>query len=162
MTEGCWPTCPVFSDITSIPHGLGKWVTEKLLPIAEKQPSYFKDSFALKEQIDQLSLPGNALVWTADASTMYTNIKTEPALAELSSYLRAEEGSTFRHYCSDSLIAALEIVFRNNIFAFGNTYWQQVSGTGMGVSPAPPWATIFFALYERTLVHRWSKYVSFY
>lgn len=29
---------------------------------------------------------------------------------------------------------------------------------GMGVSPAPPWATTFFALYDRTLVPRWSKY----
>jgi hypothetical protein len=93
---------------------------------------------------------------------MYTYIPTEPALVEFSSYLRAEDGSTFNHYRSDLLIAALEIVFRNNIFTFGDTFWQQVSGTGMGVSPAPPWATIFFALCEHTLVPRWSKYVSFY
>ena len=145
-----------------MPHGLGKWVTEKLQPIAEKQPSYFKDSFALKTQLDQLTIPNNSLLVTADAHSMYTYIPTEPALAEFSSYLRAEEGSSFNHYRSDSLIAALEIVFRNNIFAFGDTFWQQVSGTGMGVSPAPPWATIFFALYERTLVPRWAKYVYFY
>ncbi len=162
MKDNRWPTRPVCSDVTSIPHGLGKWTTEKLLPVAEKQPSYFKDSFALKEQLDQVVVPNNALVWTADASAMYTYIKTEPALMEFNSYLRAEEGSTFRHYNSDSLMAALKIVFRNNIFKFGDTYWQQVSGTGMGVSPAPPWATIFFALYERTLLPRWAKYISFY
>lgn len=162
MKNNRWPTRPVCSDVTSIPHGLGKWTTEKLLPVAEKQPSYFKDSFALKEQLDQVVVPNNALVWTADASAMYTYIKTEPALIEFNSYLRAEEGSTFSHYSSDSLMAALKIVFRNNIFKFGDTYWQQVSGTGMGVSPAPPWATIFFALYERTLVPRWAKYISFY
>lgn len=52
MKEGRWPTRPVCSDVSSMPHGLGKWVTEKLQPIAEKQPSYFKDSFALKTQLD--------------------------------------------------------------------------------------------------------------
>jgi hypothetical protein len=32
----------------------------------------------------------------------------------------------------------LEIVFRNNIFRFGDTNWWQISGTGMGIySPAP-------------------------
>jgi hypothetical protein len=93
---------------------------------------------------------------------MYTYIKIEPALAEFSWYLQAEEGSTFFHYHSDLLIAALGILFCNNIFAFGDTFWQQVSGTGIGVSPAPPWATIFFALFERTLIPRWSKYISFY
>ena len=138
------------------------WVTEKLQPIAEKQPSYFKDSFSLKVQLDQLTIPYNGLLVTKDAHSMYTYIPTEPAIVEFSSYLRAEEGSTFNHYRSDSLIAALEIVFRNNIFAFGDTFWQQVAGTGMGVSPAPPWETIFFALYEHTLVPRWSKYVSYY
>jgi hypothetical protein len=89
-------------------YGLGKWVTEKLQPIAEKQPSYFKDSFALKVQLNQLTIPYNGLLFTADADSMYTYIPTEPALVEFSSYLRAEP--TFNHYRSDSLIAALEIV----------------------------------------------------
>jgi hypothetical protein len=49
----------------------------------------------------------------------------------------------------DALISALEIVFRNNYFAVGNTYWKQKSGTGMGMPPAPPtWATIFLALLK--------------
>jgi hypothetical protein len=32
----------------------------------------------------------------------------------------------------------------------------------MGISPAPPWATLFYALHENKMVPRWSKYVSFY
>jgi hypothetical protein len=31
---------------------------------------------------------------------MYTYIPTEPALVEFSSYLQAEDGSTFNHYRS--------------------------------------------------------------
>jgi hypothetical protein len=50
----------------------------------------------------------------------------------------------------DALISALVIVFRNNYFAVGNTYWKQKSGTGMGKPPAPPWATIFLALLKNS------------
>lgn len=160
--NGRWPTRPVCSDVSSLPHGLGKWVTEKLLPIAQAQPSYFKDSFALKDLLDNMVLPENAMIFTADATAMYTNIPTEPALNLIAAYLRACEGTKFKHYTSDVLIDALHLVFQNNIFKFGDTTWQQTSGTGMGISPAPPWATIFYALHENDFVPRWKKYLHFY
>ena len=88
---------------------------------------------------------------------MYTNIKTVPALDTISQYLRENEKTLFHHYQSESLISALHIVFLNNILKFGDTYWKQISGTGMGISPAPPWATIFYALHERPFVPHWSQ-----
>eukprot|EP00804_Cyclotella_cryptica_P002055 CCRYP_017845-RB/>CCRYP_017845-RB protein AED:0.40 eAED:0.40 QI:0/-1/0/1/-1/0/1/0/129 len=70
---------------------------------------------------------------------MYTNIRTKPAIAHISAYLRDKASQTFTHYDPEALIEAIHIVFENNIIAFGDTYWQQISGTGMGISPAPPW-----------------------
>ena len=160
--NGKWPTRPVCSDVSSVPHGLGKWVTEQLMPIAAAQASYFKDSFELKELLDKLRLPPNARFWKADATAMYTNIQTQPALDEISAYLRAEEGVNFHHYRSQTLIDALQIIFRHNYFKFGDTFWRQKSGTGMGISPAPPWATIFFGLYETKLLAKWKHHISFY
>ena len=91
--DGTWPTRPVCSDVSSIPHGLGKWVAEVLNPLAEKQDSYFKDSFALKALLDpmELPLPPNALLFTSDATSMYTNIQTEPAIEEISNYILSDE-----------------------------------------------------------------------
>jgi len=148
MKNGRWPTRPVCSDVSSISHGLGKWVTEQLQPIARAQKSYFKDTFALKDLLDKLRLTPNERFWKADATAMYTNIKTPPALSEISAYLRRAEGVSFHHYRSQTLIDALNIVFKHNFLKFGDTYWRQKSGTGMGISPAPPWTTIFFGLYE--------------
>jgi hypothetical protein len=37
-----WPTRPVCSDVTSLPHGLGKWVNEQLTPIQAAQKSTSK------------------------------------------------------------------------------------------------------------------------
>eukprot|EP00804_Cyclotella_cryptica_P005813 CCRYP_000115-RB/>CCRYP_000115-RB protein AED:0.42 eAED:0.58 QI:0/-1/0/1/-1/0/1/0/205 len=79
---------------------------------------------------------------------MYTNIPTEPAIACISAY-RSIHGKPFQHYHPQTLIDAIEIAFRNNVIQFGDTYWRQISGTGMGISP-PPWATIFYAYMKTT------------
>jgi hypothetical protein len=55
--NGNYPTRPVCSDVSSLPHGLGKWVDLQLQPIAHSQPSYFKDSFTLKTLLSNLHLP---------------------------------------------------------------------------------------------------------
>jgi hypothetical protein len=88
MKNGRWPTRPVCSDVTSITHGIGKWLNEQLAPVQRAQKSFFKDSFELKKLLDELVLPPNALLFTADATSMYTNIRTAPALQAVSSYLR--------------------------------------------------------------------------
>ena len=134
-----WPTRPACSDVTSIPHALGKWVTKMLMPIVKAQSSYFKDSFVLKDLLDNLHLPPNARLFTADAVSMYTNIKTKEALAEICNHITAVR-------------QALHLVFNNNIFALGDTYRRQNSSTAMGTRPAPAWATIFYALHEKEMV----------
>jgi hypothetical protein len=162
MKNNNWPTRPICSDVSSLQHGLGKWVDTMLQPIAAAQISYFKDSFTLKTNLSLLQLPPGALLFTADAKAMYTNIPTEPAIALISTYLRAHENKTFHHYNAETLITAIQIVFRHNFIQFGDTFWQQTSGTGMGISPAPPWATIFYALHEQDFLPIWSQNVVYY
>ena len=89
--DGRWPTRPVCSDVSSLAHGLGKWVNEELTPVAKAQASFFQDTFALKELLDGIEVPPGALLFTAVAAAMYTNIKTEPALEEMTAYLRANK-----------------------------------------------------------------------
>jgi hypothetical protein len=133
-----------------------------LQPIASAQQSYIKDSFALKDMISELHLPPNALLFTCDAKSMYTNIPTEIALTAISQYITKEDKKLFHHYDSQALTEALQIVFSNNVIQFGDTYWRQTSGTGMGISPAPPWATIFYALHENTFLPQYSQNLIFY
>ena len=92
---------------------------------------------------------------------MYTNIRTEPALKCIAEYIR-EVAREFNHLHCDALIDALHIVFRNNLFKLGDTFWCQTSGTAMGTPPAPAWATIFYALHEQNLVPRWCIRIPFY
>ena len=46
----------------------------------------------------------------------------------------------------------LEIVMSNNVFNFGNTYWQQLSGTAMGTPAACAYATITYGHFENSTI----------
>lgn len=139
-------TRPVISGCGSLLHPLGHWIDEELQPIAKSMPSYFKSSFVLKEELISLRLPPNAVLFTADADSMYTNIDTDHALNIIGEYIDTNQRSTGN---PAALKSALEIVMRNMICVFGDLHFKQEKGTAMGTPPAPPWATIYFGIHEQ-------------
>ena len=146
---------PIVSCSGSLLYALGVWVDHKLQIVAQKQRSYFKNSYALKQMLLELGpLPPHAKLFTADAVSMYTNIPTSKALARISLYLSR---NYFRDVPVRELMAALRLVMENNLFKFGDTHWLQLSGTAMGTPPAPPYATLYFAILEDTLIPSYSQ-----
>ena len=142
-------TRPIVSCSGSLLEALGVWVDDKLQIAAQRQRSYFKNSLELKQNLTTLDIPPNAFLFTADAESMYTNIPTHRALMLISRYLR---NNVFEGIPVKALMEALRLVMTNNIFTFGDTIWKQKTGTAMGTPPAPPWATLFYALCEETFL----------
>lgn len=86
-------------------------------------------------------------MFTADCTSMYTNINTEVALDLIGKYLR--DNIDLLEECDvDALIDALHLVMNNMIFQFGDLFYRQTTGTAMGVPPAVDWANIYFGLHE--------------
>ena len=142
-------TRPVCSDCASTPHALGQWVDEMLQPIVKNQPTYFRDSFALKYELNNLTVPENASLFTYDAVSMYTNIHTETCIQRLSSFLLSDETrKKFSHYPAKALLEALTLVMCNNRMKFGDIIAHQISGIAMGMAPAPTIANLFVAIHE--------------
>lgn len=124
--------------------------------------TWFKDSFALKNKLDTLVVPHRALLFSCDATSMYTNIDTDAAFAVIAAFLRQEDTQRKFEYNAEALIRALEIVMRNNIFRFGDLYIRQLSGTAMGKPCAPSWANIFQALWENQIVALYAAFLPLY
>jgi hypothetical protein len=150
---------PVVSCSGSLLKGIGTWVDDKLQIAAKKQRSYFNSSFDLKRLLSSLHIPDSASLFIADAQSMYTNIPTDRALLFIARYLRRTE---FEGIPVQALIEALALVMKNNIFSFGDTLWRQTTGTAMGTPPAPPWATLYFALCEEDTVPRFDDNLLLY
>jgi hypothetical protein len=149
-------TRPIVSCTGSLLYGLGVWVDDKLQKIARLQKTYFKSSYDLKKELVDLPLPSTARLFTSDAISMYTNINTDAALREIARYLRRNPA-----LCSDipieALLAALTLVMKNNVIQFGDTHWLQLQGAAMGTPPAPPYATLFYAIFEETLIREFAS-----
>lgn len=154
-------TRPIVSTVGSLLYGLGIWIDDKLQQASRAQKSYIKSSFDVKEQLSKLDLPPGSRIFTSDAVSMYTNIPTNIALRKIAEYLHDNE-DLFPGIPTDALIAALKLVMKNNIFTFGDTGWLQKTGTAMGTPPAPPWATLYFAIHEDPLLDKYADSLVYY
>jgi hypothetical protein len=156
-----WKTRPIISACGSITHGIARWVDQQLQPIAKRLPHYLSSSFDLKQKLSKLSLDWSRVrLFTCDAVSMYTNIDTDHALQVISDFLRNHR------LCDDidaePIICGLELVMRNNVFRFGDTYWLQLMGCAMGTPPACMYATIYFAINELTFYPIFKDIVPYY
>ena len=154
---------PIVSCSGTLLHSLGVWVDDKLQRIVVTQKSYFKSSAVLKQQLVTLqNIDDNRMrLFTADAMSMYTNIDTEKAIEEIRNYLHKQ-----RHLLldvpTDALVDALSIIMNNNVFRFGDTHWHQLTGTAMGTPPAPPYATLYYAVHEEVFLEEFKDNLFFY
>ena len=116
-------SCPVCSDCASVVFPLGEWLNQVLQPIAIEQHSYIKDSFSLKRELNELTLPPNASLITFDAISMYTNIDINHCIDRISLFLPTIFED--KHECK-GIIEALDIVMHNNRMRFGDLIFHQI------------------------------------
>ena len=151
-----WKTRPIVSTSGSLLEGLGKWIDKQLQPLCKDIPSYVKNSASLVQELLELPpLPPTALLLTADAVSMYTNIDTDHGLTTLKDVLPDTATGRATH-------KGLSLLMRNNVFKFGDTFWLQLSGTAMGTPPAPPYATLYYSAREEYLLQAYRDYLLFY
>jgi hypothetical protein len=137
---------PVCSNLTSLPQSLGQWVDLVLQPVVTSQPTYFKDSFTLRCELNTLVIPANASIFTYDAVSMYTNINIDDCLERISTFL----STIWDKYKCAAVSSTMEIVIKSNQMRFGDLIFHQIFGVAMGMSPAPTIANLYVAIYEAT------------
>lgn len=159
-----WKTRPIVSYPGSLLHGLGRWIDKELQPVCRHLPTYIESSFSYKQKLERLNLDwSRAKLFTADATSMYTNIDTDHAISELQKFFATDNFSVLHpEFHAEPILHALKLINTTNTFKFGDTFWLQLNGTAMGAPPACSYATLYFYLNERKFLPRFAECLPFY
>jgi hypothetical protein len=146
-----WKTRPVVSGVSSVNEPLSKWIDIQLQRVVHLCPVYLKDSWQLLRELRDLpTLPSDATCFTADAVSMYTNIDNSQGIATIGRWLELHRPNLPSDFPSIKILEGLDIIMRNNVFAFGSHYFKQCNGTAMGTPCACTYATIYYSYHEET------------
>jgi len=156
-------TRPIVSYSGSLFHALGVWTDTYLQSVAKSFRSYLKSSFDLVTKFKTFRLPSGrrCRLFTADATSMYTNIDTDAALSAIYDYILNNQNK-FPTLPLTPLMEALEMIMKRNVFQFGDTFWLQLIGVAMGAPPAPSIATVSFATHEEKILDKFDNYLGLY
>ena len=148
-----WKTRPIVSCVNSRLGDLAKWVDTQLQKVIHLCPSHLKDSRTYLQQLQTLdTLPDTAIIFSADAVSMYTNINTTHALHTLQQWHALHRAALPEDYPTQMVLDATRLVMNNNVFQFDDTFWLQLTGTAMGSNLAVMYATIYYSYHEETTV----------
>ena len=151
-----WKMRPVISTVNSRMGDLSKWVDFQLQRVVHLCPCYLKDSRSLIRKLTALGkLPPTAVIMTADAVSMYTNIDTKHGLRIIAAWLELHAKEIPHDFPTKMVLSAIELVMCNNVFQFDDTYWLQLTGTAMGTSLACMYATIYYSYLEEVKLLRY-------
>ncbi len=153
-----WKTRPVASQCGSVLEPIARWLDYMLQQVLHLCPCYLKNGEELQNLLKQQGrVPKDTVIYSMDATSMYSNIDTDHGLDVLKRWLDLHKqeildlpGGTWNSKSFTCVIQGMTLVMRNNLIRFGDTYWIQISGTAMGTSPAPAYATIYFSYHEET------------
>ena len=151
-----WSLRPVVSQCGCFLEGLSKWLDFELQKVKKLCPAYLRDTWDLKKKLENLSAKGlinhETKLFTADAKAMYPSIDTDHGLQTMEKWLQLHEKELPKGFPVKLILKGLDLVMRNNIFEFGDTYWLQLKGTAIGTSVACMYATIYFSLHEEEII----------
>ena len=149
-------TRPIISYSGSACSGIAKWLDVELKKILPHLPYIASSSISVVNELRSQIFDPGTLLFTMDATAMYTNIHLGHALPVLTEFFtvneRGREIIRKAGVSASAILHAIDIVMKNNIFAFGDTFWLQKAGTAMGTPPAPTWATIYFCIWEMIII----------
>jgi hypothetical protein len=143
---------PVVSCINSFISIFSNWLDFKMKALLPLVKSYMRNSADVLQDLKLINIPNNALLFSTDAKSMYTNIDTTIGLQSIQAFIEHNKDHIPNNFPSELFLKVLELVMNNNIFIFSKTKWLQLSGMAMGTPAACAYATITYGHYENTVI----------
>ena len=137
--SGC-PLRPIVSGCDGPTDHLSTYVIHFIQPLASNLSPHVKDAKHFLNLIEKPPpLPPNALLVTADVTSLYTNIPHQEGIAAVI-YFMEEYKHLLPTNCPPPHIVRiiLDFILKHSPFKFMDTHIHQILGTSMGTRMAPP------------------------
>jgi hypothetical protein len=146
-TPNCPEGRPIISDCGSETFNSARFLNQILLPLANKHPSFVKDTPDFLAKIKNIILPDFCILVTADVSSLYTNLELDVCLEN--TLLRLLQ-SKYHPLHASLLVDLLNVNLKYNDFTFDGRIYNQTCGVAMGKSFAPSLANICLINFDNT------------
>lgn len=150
---------PIVSSYDWITTPASIWVDHQLQPFVRKLESVIKDSKSLVQRIENTTITDrNCTLFTADISSLYTNIPITDGMLALRKFL-----VKFQIPNQTLIITLMEFILMNNFFEFNEQFFQQLEGTAMGTPAAPTYANIYlYITFDLPVIEHWGTTIILY
>ena len=132
------PGRPVISNCGTPTENVSEFLDSQLKPVMQSSRLYIKDSGNFIKKIKNIgTILKYSILVTADIVGLYPSIPHEAGLKALE---RTLNNRTNKKVSTEDLVKTAEFVLKNNYFEFNGKVNQQISGTAIGTTFAPPYA----------------------
>ena len=149
---------PIAASHSFITRPISIFVDELVKP-SISMPTVLRDSGELIQCLEEIELPADCLLVTADVSSLYPNIDTKKAIIALDLLLR--EGKVAQ---TALLVQLIRLVFENNFLQseFSCDIYHQTYGIAMGTPFAVTAANAFMYYHERDIIELYAQHLILY
>ena len=138
------PVRPIVSHSNSLLSPSAHFIDHMLQPLAQSYPDYLHNSTSLLSIIQNLHIPEEAILVSADVESLYPSIPQSECLETVYQEMYARNHLLLSD--PNLIIRLLHTNVNYNFFEFGTFYFQQIHGTAMGAAFSPTIANIFLSV----------------
>jgi hypothetical protein len=139
------PGRPIISNCASETSEIAKYIDSFLIPLANKHPTYVKNSYEFSDIVRNQPVEEADFLFTADISSLYTNMDNLLTLqAVKNQFLKYPDPSR----PDKILLDLLNLILHSNDFKFEDYLFQQIKGCSMGLNCSPSLANIFLINFD--------------
>jgi hypothetical protein len=136
---------PIVSDCSSDTYRISEYLDSFLTPISILHKSYIRDTYDFVHKLTQLTIPPDAILFTGDVTSLYTNMLLDRTL----DVVRLAFNRHPKPDRPDSLLLdLLDLTLKNNDFTFNGSFFLQTRGIAMGKKYAPALANLYLIEFD--------------
>ena len=158
------PGRPIVGNSYSEDTEICKYLDSFLQPIVAKQPHILANTDHLLHTLNSISFSGNAILFSLDVSSLYTNI---PIVAGIQTVKTFFERFPLANRPDENLLTLLSLSLYKNDFFFNGKFYRQKKGVAMGKQFAPNFANLYMCSWEDQVLHNlpgpkpsiWLRYI---